>query len=474
MDDLGKVNWLPPVPKRPLPKGADDQTIVITSALPRPEPHSYDMAPLVEPIHLTTSYEVATPEAFTDDLLNRGRYVYQRLWNRTTEAAELTISQLEQAAGSLLYVSGVAALSSLFVTVLKPGDHIVAHAPCYAGLHHILEHYLPRLNMTSTQVPAGSDTQAFRQACQPNTKLFMVESPCNPDTSILDIEALVKVARDLNILICLDGTFATPILQKVIPMGVDFSLHSCTKYIAGHSDVIAGCISTRTLEQYQQLKMSQFGFTGTSLGPFEAYQVHHAMRTLPIRMEKHSANALALSQALEKHPMVNWVRYPGLPSHPGHEIAKKQMKSFGGLVAFEVKGNAEGARTFVTSLKVATLTAAIGGIKTYVNNPYSFSHGPLMMNDEDRAKARVTEGLIRLSVGLENVDDLIADFNQALDLIVPCTDHTLPGHASKEFFEQGDEVKQKYQRPRGVEDDSGYITINYERYYCSAFVPHAL
>ncbi|KAL8613880.1 hypothetical protein ACOMHN_032870 [Nucella lapillus] len=372
--------------------------------------------PVVPPITHSSTYRLDKVDDFLEALQDGGT-VYSRIANLTTESAECVINAMERGAGTLTFSSGMSAISAIFIGFLRAGDHVVCQNPAYSGTMDLLKYMRDNFNISVSWVEAGAGVEQYRQCLRPNTRLLIGETPCNPAMSILDIEAFGQLGQSVEgLLTMVDGTFASPYLQTPIKYGIDLSVHSCTKFLGGHSDLLAGCVTTRTLEQWSRLKKMQ-GSVGACLSPHDASLLLRGMRTLPLRMKKHSDNAMKVAQYLQNHPKVLRVAYPGLPAHPGHEVAKRQMTLFGGLIMAEIAGGVTGGKVFVENLRVGLLAVSLGSVETLVEQPYTMTHGPYLMSEEETREAGITPGMVRISVGLEDADDLIKDFERVLEKI---------------------------------------------------------
>ncbi len=340
-------------------------------------------------------------------------YIYTRLGNPTNTQLEEKIALLEGAEGCMSTASGMGAISAALWTILKSGDHIVASKTLYGCTFAYLNHGLTRFNVDVTFVDA-SNLEEVREAMKENTKLVYIETPANPDMTLVDIEAVCEIAHKHNdCIVVVDNTFMTPYLQRPIELGADVVVHSATKYLNGHGDVIAGFVVGKK-EFIDQVRF--FGIkdmTGAVLSPFDAYLIIRGMKTLNLRMDRHTKNAMKVAKFLEKHEKITKINYPGLKSFPQYELAKKQMKAPGGMIAFEVEGGLENGKKLLNSLKLCTLAVSLGDCETLIQHPASMTHSPY--TKEEREKAGISDGLIRISVGLEDSDDIINDLSQALD-----------------------------------------------------------
>jgi len=347
--------------------------------------------------------------------LEEAGYIYTRLGNPTTTVLENKIAALEEGEAGIATSSGMGAISSTLWTVLKAGDHVVTDKTLYGCTFALMNHGLTRFGVEVTFVDT-SNLDEVKNAMKENTRVVYLETPANPNLKIVDLEALSKLAHtNPNTLVIVDNTFATPYMQKPLKLGADIVVHSVTKYINGHGDVIAGLVVTNKELADQIRFVGLKDMTGAVLGPQDAYYIIRGMKTFEIRMERHCKNAKKVVEFLNKHPKIEKVYYPGLETHPGYEIAKKQMKDFGAMISFELKGGFEAGKTLLNSLKLCSLAVSLGDTETLIQHPASMTHSPY--TKEEREAAGITDGLVRLSVGLENVEDIIADLEQGLEKI---------------------------------------------------------
>ena len=347
--------------------------------------------------------------------LEEAGYIYTRLGNPTTTVLEDKIAALEEGEAAVATSSGMGAISSTLWTVLKAGDHVVTDKTLYGCTFALMCHGLTRFGIEVTFVDT-SNLDEVKNAMKKNTRVVYLETPANPNLKIVDLEALSKLAHtNPNTLVIVDNTFATPYMQKPLKLGADIVVHSVTKYINGHGDVIAGLVITNKELADQIRFVGLKDMTGAVLGPQDAYYIIRGMKTFEIRMERHCKNAKKVVEFLNKHPKIERVYYPGLETHSGHEIAKKQMKDFGAMISFELKGGFEAGKTLLNNLKLCSLAVSLGDTETLIQHPASMTHSPY--TKEEREAAGITDGLVRLSVGLENVEDIIADLEQGLEKI---------------------------------------------------------
>lgn len=339
-------------------------------------------------------------------------FFYGKLGNPTQNALEKTISELENGEAALTFASGMAAISAAIFTLVKTGDHIVAPVSMYPTTTIFLQHLMENFGVKISFIDAVN-AENYANAIRPNTKVFWIETPSNPLLKITDVFAVAQIAKDSGIKTIADNTFATPFNQKPIELGVDLVIHSATKYLGGHSDLTAGLLTGKK-EIIEETRHKITKLYGGNIAPQVAWLVLRGIKTLALRMDCHNKNAFAIANMLFENSKIKAVFYPGLESHENHRIAKSQMKGFGGMVAFDIGGVEEGRR-FINNLKLCTLATSLGGVETIVQHSASMTHATIPI--EQRLKAGITDGLIRLSVGIEAVDDLIADLRGALEKI---------------------------------------------------------
>ncbi len=340
----------------------------------------------------------------------REGYVYTRLGNPTQSALEREIAFLENAEDALATASGMAAITILCLTVLKAGDSMVAAHTLYGGTHLLFRQTLPQLGITVRQVDP-TNPQEVREAMDEKTKILYIETPSNPTLEVVDIALMAQIAHEAGAILAVDNTLATPYYQRPLNLGADVVVHSATKYIGGHGDTVAG-ILVGSKELVHRARSEVNRDLGACISPFNAWLLLRGLKTLPIRMDRHSENAMRIAQYLSFHPKVNWVRYPGLRTHPQHELAKRQMDGFGGMIAFEVKGGRKAGETLMNSVRLMTLAVSLGDVDTLIEHPATMTHSTY--SPEELEALGITEGMVRLSVGIEDVNDLIEDLRQAL------------------------------------------------------------
>lgn len=344
-----------------------------------------------------------------EDIERNKGYEYSRAGNPTRAALEECLASLENARYCLTFASGVNAASAV-LSILRPSNNIVTTEDLYGGTYRLFEEVYSRQNITTTYVN-GDNPENFAKAINKNTKLVWIESPTNPLLKLIDIEAVAEICKMHNIPLCIDNTFATPYFQNPLMYGADIILHSTTKYIGGHSDVMGGAVITNNTALYENIKHHQYVVGGIP-SPFDAWLTLRGVKTLAVRMEKHESNAKEVAQFLKEHPLVQEVFYPGLSDNPQYSLAKRQMTGFGGMVSFKIKGGKEESNKFFKSLETFHLAFSLGGVESLACYPATMTHGTIP--DDKKQELGITENLIRLSVGIEHIDDIIGDIDKAL------------------------------------------------------------
>jgi methionine-gamma-lyase len=362
------------------------------------------------PIWQTTTFSAETAEEFAEiAVATKPQEFYTRYGNPNHAMVEATMAALEGGEAALVFGSGMGAIFAAMGSLLETGDHVVAQRNHYAGATTLLKEFLPRWGIEVTYVDQTNNAE-FADAVRPNTKLIYVETPVNPLMQLTDLRFVVELARQRGIVTICDNTFATPTNQRPLELGVDAVIHSATKYVGGHHDVTAGALvgSKEFTDRVWRFAL----VAGATLSPFDGWLLLRGLRTLGLRVERHNQNGMALAKFLEDHPAVTRVYYPGLPSHPQHELARSQMSGFTGMLSVELRGGYTAADKLISSLKLATRAASLGGFETLVVHPASM--WSLQLSRELRESTGINEGLVRISVGLEDEVDMIRDFEQAL------------------------------------------------------------
>lgn len=372
---------------------------------------------LAAPIYQTSTFVFDNVEQGGNRFaLEEEGYIYTRLGNPTLTAVEKKVAMLEGAEACMSASSGIGAITSAIWPLVKQGDHIVAGKTLYGCTFSFLEHGLSRYGVEVTFVDTR-DPENVRKAMKPNTKLVYIETPANPNMYISDIETIARIAHEQEgVSVMVDNTYCTPYLCRPLDFGADMVVHSATKYLNGHGDVIAGFVAGKKeyIDQVRLLAVKDL--TGSVLGPFEAYLIARGMKTLTVRMDAHCQRAQKVAEFLESHPAVESVAFPGLKSFPQHDLAKKYMSQPGAMIAFELKGGLEAGKKLLNSLHLCILAVSLGDAETLIQHPASMTHSPY--TPEERAASDISEGLVRLSVGLEDVEDIIADLKQGLDQLI--------------------------------------------------------
>ena len=341
-----------------------------------------------------------------------GKFDYSRSGNPTRKALEDCLAALEGGTHGFVYATGMAAEASA-LGMFAAGDHLIIHDDLYGGTYRLLTKVVASHGITLDFVNLR-DIEALKKAIKPNTKLIWTETPTNPLMNLLDLEAIAKVAKSRGVLTLCDNTFLSPYFQRPLDLGIDIALHSVTKYINGHSDVVGGALIVKEPALAERVGFMQNAM-GTCMGPQDSFLVLRGVKTLSLRMEAHNRNALHLAHWLEAHPKITQVLHPGLESHPQHALAKRQMTGFGGTFAFRVKGGREEAFRLLSNVKLHTLAESLGGVESLIEHPSTMTH--VSMPEEVRKAVGITEDLIRISVGIEHVEDLLADLKHALDKV---------------------------------------------------------
>ena len=363
------------------------------------------------PLYLTSSFIFEDAEdmraSFAEE---KERNIYSRFSNPNTSEFVEKIRLMEGAEDGYAFATGMAAVYSTFAALLNSGDHIVSASSVFGSTHTLFTKYFPKWNITTSYFDVNKP-ETIENFIQPNTKILYAESPTNPAVDILDLELLGKIAKKHNLILIIDNCFATPYIQNPIQFGADLVIHSATKLIDGQGRVLGGVTVGRS-DLIREIYLFSRN-TGPALSPFNAWVLSKSLETLPVRIEKHCENALKVAEFLENHPNVASVKYPFLKSHPQYDVAKKQMKLGGNIVAFEIKGGIESGRKFLDKIKLCSLSANLGDTRSIVTHPASTTHSKL--TEEERLAVSITDGLVRVSVGLETVQDVINDLKQALE-----------------------------------------------------------
>lgn len=363
------------------------------------------------PLYLTSSFVFEDAEdmraSFTEE---KERNIYSRFTNPNTTEFVDKVCKMEGAESGYAFATGMSAIFSTFAALLESDDHIVSARSIFGSTHTMFTKYLPKWNITTSYFNIN-EPETIESFITPKTKILYAESPTNPAIDIIDLELLGDIAKKHNLILIIDNCFATPYIQQPIKYGAHLVIHSATKLMDGQGRVLGG-VTVGNSDLIREIYLFARN-TGPALSPFNAWTLSKSLETLAVRVDRHCENALKVAEFLEAHPKVNWVKYPFLKSHPQYEVAKKQMKLGGNIVAFEVKGGIEAGRRFLNAIKLCSLSANLGDTRTIVTHPASTTHSSLA--EEDRLVVNITDGLVRVSVGLEHVDDIISDLEQALN-----------------------------------------------------------
>jgi methionine-gamma-lyase len=390
---------------------SSEQPGIHTLAIHAGEVPDPETGALVPPLHLASTYHLGTAEDGAAIFAGEKEgFVYSRWGNPTVHILQERVAALEHAQAALCTGSGMAAIMTAVLNVVHAGDHMVSAKSIYPSAYHLFDVELRALGIATTFVDA-TDARNVAAALLPNTKLIYLESPGNPILALCDLAAIAEIARGVGATTICDNTFATPINQRPLDLGIDVVIHSLTKYFCGHGDAVGGAIAGHS-DFVKRAANEPLRYFGGILSPFNAYLILRGTQTLPLRVARHNANALAVAQFLEKHPKVGWVSYPGLESHPQHALALKQMCGFGGMVCFDLKDGVVAGARLMNAVKLCSLAVSLGDVRSLITHPASTTHS--VVSREQRLSQGVSDGLVRLSVGLEDPEDIIADLQRGL------------------------------------------------------------
>ena len=366
------------------------------------------------PIYQTSTFAFKNAQHGADLFAGKGKgYIYTRIGNPTINALEENITALENGYGGVATSSGMGAVNSVYFAFLKQGDHMISTSSVYGPSRAVMESYYADFGVESSYIKT-SNLDELKAAIKPNTKVLYLETPSNPTMELTDIEAASAIAHEHGIIVVVDNTFSSPFLQKPLDLGADVVLHSVTKFINGHADVVGGIVVSKTKELDDKVRKAMI-MVGTNMDPHQAYLVLRGVKTLSIRQERAEENAKKVADFLQKQDKVEWIKYPGLKSHPQYELAKKQMNGFGSMLSFGLKGGLDAGRKLMDNVHLAVLAVSLGGVETLIQHPASMTHAGL--SKEVREASDITDGLVRFSVGIENVEDIIADLEHALSFV---------------------------------------------------------
>ncbi|MFA7081875.1 MAG: aminotransferase class I/II-fold pyridoxal phosphate-dependent enzyme [Bacteroidales bacterium] len=366
------------------------------------------------PIYQTSTFSFESAEDGAECFAGtKDGYIYTRIGNPTIKALERQIAVLEHGYDAVAVSSGMAAVSTVYMALLNAGDHMISSAAVYGPSRVVMEQHFSRFGVQSSYVNTA-DIENIKKEIRPNTKLIYVETPANPTMDITDIAACAELAHSIGAVLVVDNTFCSPYLQNPIDLGADAVLHSITKFINGHADIVGGVIIGKDKQIYDKLRTMMVNM-GCNMDPHQAYLVIRGLKTLGIRVDRAQENAQKVAEFLESHPKIEWIKYPGLKSFTQKDLVRKQMRGTGTMLSFGLKGGLEAGRTLMNNVEMLILAVSLGGIESLIQHPASMTHSK--MSKEARDKAGIGEGLVRVSIGIENVDDIIRDLSQALDKI---------------------------------------------------------
>lgn len=366
------------------------------------------------PIYQTSTFSFESAEDGAECFAGtKEGYIYTRIGNPTIKALERQIALLEKGYDSVAVSSGMAAVTTIYMALLNSGDHMVSSAAVYGPSRVVMEQHFSRFGVQSSYVNTA-DMENIKSAIRPNTKMIYIETPANPTMDITDIKACAELAHSIGAVLVVDNTFCSPYLQNPIELGADVVLHSITKFINGHADIVGGVIIANEKNLYTKLRGMMVNM-GCNMDPHQAYLVIRGLKTLAIRVDRAQENAIKVAEFLESHPQIEWIKYPGLESFAQRDLVEKQMKGPGTMISFGLKGGLEAGRTLMNNVKMCILAVSLGGIETLIQHPASMTHSK--MSPEARKSAGIDDGLVRFSVGIEDANDIIRDLKQALDKI---------------------------------------------------------
>lgn len=364
------------------------------------------------PIYQTSTFRFKNAQHGADCFAGKSDgYIYTRIGNPTIKALEHNIAELENGYDGIATSSGMGAISAVYMALLNAGSHIVSSDAVYGPARGLLEQDFSRFNVEASFVNT-SNIDNIVAAIKPNTKVLYIETPANPTMDITDIAACAVIAKQHNLILVVDNTFCSPYLQKPLDMGADVVLHSVTKFINGHADIVGGVIVTKDPEIYKKIRHSMV-YLGSNMDPTQAFMVLRGVKTLSIRIDRAQENAMKVAEFLQNHPKVAWIRYPGLKNHPQYELAKAQMNGFGSMMSFGLKGGFEAGKKLMDNVHLALLAVSLGGVETLIQHPASMTHAAV--SKENKIAAGITDDLVRFSVGIEDINDIISDLKNALE-----------------------------------------------------------
>ncbi|MFC2096361.1 trans-sulfuration enzyme family protein [Bacteroidota bacterium] len=365
----------------------------------------------VTPIYQTSTFAFRNSKHGADLFAGREKgFIYTRIGNPTIDALENKLAELENGYRGIALASGMAAVTTVYMALLGQGEHIVCTSAVYGPSRGVLESHFAKFGVESSFVDT-SKLEEIEKVIKPNTKVLYLETPANPTIALVDIKKASEIAHKHGLLVVVDNTFCSPYLQKPLDLGADVALHSLTKFINGHADIVGGALVAKDPEVYQKLRKTMI-YMGGNMDPHQAYMVIRGVKTLSLRVDKAQESSMKVAEYLENHPKVAWVKYPGLKSFPQYDLAKEQMSGSGAMISFELKGGYDAGTTLMDNVKLSLLAVSLGGVETLIQHPASMTHAGL--SKEARIQADITDGLVRFATGIEDVEDIIADLDQAL------------------------------------------------------------
>jgi methionine-gamma-lyase len=365
----------------------------------------------VTPIYQTSTFSFKSAEHGANLFAGKEQgFIYTRIGNPTINALENKLAELENGFGGIALASGMAAVSTVYAAILKTGDHMISTGAVYGPSRAVMESIFADFGVQSTYTNTAV-LENIEKAIRPNTKMLYLETPANPTIELTDIKAACEIAHKHNIIVVVDNTFSSPYLQKPLNLGADIVLHSLTKFINGHADIVGGALIVKDEQLYKKVRKTMT-YMGGNMDPHQAYLVIRGVKTLSIRIDRAQENAMKVAEFLENHPKIEWIKYPGLKSFPQHELAKQQMTGFGSMISFGVKGGYKAGIVLMNNVKLALLAVSLGGVESLIQHPASMTHAGV--SKEARLEAGITDELVRYAVGIETVEDIIEDLEQAL------------------------------------------------------------
>ncbi len=368
----------------------------------------------VTPIYQTSTFSFRNAQHGADLFAGKEEgYIYTRIGNPTINALENKLAELENGYRGIALASGMAAVTTVYMTLLGQGDHMISTAAVYGPSRSVMESHFLKFGVESSYINTAN-LDEIQKTIRPNTKLLYLETPANPTIELADIRKASEIAHRHDLMVCVDNTFCSPYLQNPLDLGADIALHSLTKFINGHADIVGGALIAKDKELYNKLRKTMI-FMGGNMDPHQAYMVIRGVKTLSVRMDRAQANAQKIAGFLEDHPRVEWIRFPGLKSFNQYDLAREQMRGPGSMISFGLKGGFTAGKTLMDNVRLATLAVSLGGVETLIQHPASMTHAGV--SEEGKSAANITDGLVRYSVGIEDAEDLIRDLENALDKI---------------------------------------------------------